>query len=130
MNELTEMMLKLSSCGAYFYKTKPEFDFSKAVPGQDISDSLFVEGRTKISTHGSNSKDLIHALPQCRQDILNENCARKNGFVLVDDDGGGGRRENNDDITKMRDLNELRDRIVALEHGIEAMKSLLSTANE
>jgi hypothetical protein len=134
MTELTEMVLKLSSCGAHFYKTKPEFDFSKAVQGQDISEALFVEGRTKICAHGRmHSKHVIPASPQCRYDVNDAVKVEEN--QSINHQGGGnfggyvGSRGGNYGTggDTMAYLNALRDRIAKLENGMEEIKSLLST---
>jgi hypothetical protein len=141
VTELTEMILKISSCGAHFYKTNPDVDFSKAVHGGKCSKGLFVEARTKIYTpHGSNSKDLIHASHQC---INDDTCLRDTQAEKIDAGGGGDGTMTNiffknsndakDDApttTLKFDIDELRVRITSLEHRMDALHSLLSSSSD
>ncbi|KAG7673073.1 hypothetical protein NADE_008384 [Nannochloris sp. 'desiccata'] len=148
VNELTEMMLKISSCGAHFYKNNPAFDFSKAVHGGRFSEGLLVEGRTKIYTpHGSTSKDLIHASHQCINEIDDDKCtpefqAEPVAEKIIAGSGGSEKTakflENNNDAeddatikdTTKLDIDKLRDRIAALEHGMDAIHLLLSSSSD
>ena len=82
---------------------------------------------------------MIHASPKCRQKI-NGNCVQKNEILAEKknassgDGGGGDGKESNEGTADSRtiktDIDELRDRIAAVEHGMDAMHSLLSTSND
>jgi len=153
--ELTEMMLKFSSCGAHFYKDNPDFDSSKAVQGGKFSEGLFVEGKTKVSTpQGSDSKDLIHASHKCVNDMNDDTCLRdfqaESVVEKINAGGGGGGgggdgeratnvSDKSDDAkdadvtptaTNKLEIDELRVRIAALEHGMDAIQSLLSASSD
>ena len=106
VTELTDMVLKFSSCGAHFYKTKPEFEEALRI---------FNEVRTG---RGSPFRWIL---------------AEKKNASSGDGGGGDGKESNEgtaDSRTIKTDIDELRDRIAAVEHGMDAMHSLLSTSND
>jgi hypothetical protein len=138
VTELTEMVLKISSCRAHSYKSnKRQFDFPKAVQGRGKvaggGSGLFVEGRTKICSAGST--DLVETSSKGRS-VVGKESIRKSKVVLVEETNGGGGRSismgGNDETTTTTDrlIDELKDRVAALEHGMEALHSLLSSSND